>query len=271
MKKIFVLSINYFVVFIVGVGCVLSSNTPGSVAFAQISVFKSSFESKENVLHQFQLDKIEKYAWSLTTKHKNHGDKGLLIRVDKGYKFSHNTERSEFQDPLKISLNEEVWYRIDFKIPTEFPEVDNRLVIWQLKQSGSNNPLIAMYYRGGKLSLKQSFDSSQINYYQPNENYKNKWIRIVIHAKASHSSAGFFNVLLDDSQIVQYNGQTAHHNQSEENTYFKFGLYRDVIDTPMYMYYDQYVRGYSWHDVVPENDNFIVTKNLWRFFKKEKS
>ena len=241
----------------------------GSYTIAKVPVFKSSFESKKKVLEEFRLDKIEEYGWYLTEKHKHHGDKGLCIQVDKGYKAADNTERSEFQDPLKISLNNEVWYRIDFEIPNDFPEVDTRLVIWQLKQSGGNNPLISMRYRNGKWTIKQRFDFSQINYYQPEKGYKNKnkWIRIVVHTKASYSNTGFVNVYLDDTQIIQYKGQTAYKNQPAK-TYFKFGLYRDVVDIPMYIYFDQYIRGSSWQEVVPENDEIHITKKLWKYKKK---
>jgi hypothetical protein len=240
-----------------------------TVAEAKTPIFQSSFESETEVKQNFRLDRIENHAWRITDTQKHFGNKGLLIAVKKGDKLANNTERSEFQDPLKITLDEDAWYRIDFKIPKDFPEIDNRLVIWQLKQSGKDSPLIAMNYRNGKLRLKQTFDNNQINYYQPNEKFKDKWVRIVVHANASHSNAGFINVYLNDTQIVQYRGQTAHHNKWAENTYFKFGLYRDVIEIPMQMYYDQYIRGSSWIEVVPEKSDPEIEKNLWIMRKKK--
>jgi hypothetical protein len=236
----------------------------------EIQMFESGFESESEVKEKFRFDKIEDHAWQITADEKHFGRKGLKITVNKGDKLAKNAERSEIQDPLKISLDDEAWYRIDFKIPKDFPEIDNRLMIWQLKQSGDDNPLIAMNYEDGKLKLKQTFNLIKINYYQPKEDFKDRWIRIVVHAKASHAESGFINVYLDNTQIIQYKGQTAHHNKWEQKTYFKFGLYRDVIDVPMHMYYDQYIRGSSWNEVVPETSNPKVTKKLWRLKIKKK-
>jgi hypothetical protein len=141
-------------------------------------------------------------------------------------------------------------------------------VIWQLKQGGKDSPIISMNYINGKIGIKQAFDKNKINYYQSKENFKDKWVRIVVHANASRSDQGFFDVFLNNTQIVQYKGQTAHHNNWEEVTYFKFGLYRDVVDMPMHMYYDQYIRGSSWNEVVPEESFQEIKKDLWRLKKK---
>ena len=246
---------------------ILSSNVAGET---KIPIFESGFESEIEVKEKFRLDKIEDHAWQITEDERHFGKKGLKVTINKGDKLFKNTERSEIQDPLKISLDEEVWYRIDFKIPKDFPEIDNRLVIWQLKQSGNDNPVIAMNYMDGKLKLRQTFDLNKINYYQPKKAFKDKWIRIVVHARASHSKSGFMNVYMDNTQIVQYKGQTAHQNIWEQKTYFKFGLYRDVIDIPMHMYFDQYIRGSSWNEVVPENNNARLNKNLWRIKVKKR-
>lgn len=233
-------------------------------------IFESGFESKIEVQEKFRLDKIEDHAWQITEDEKHFGKKGLKITVNKGDKYAKNTERSEIQDPLKVSLDEEAWYRIDFKIPKDFPEIDNRLVIWQLKQSGDGNPLIAMNYVNGKLKLKQTFGLNKINYYQPKKDFKDKWIRIVLHAKASHSKSGFIDVYLDNTHIIEYKGQTACYNKWKQKTYFRFGLYRDVIDVPMHMYFDQYIRGSSWDEVVPEINNPKLAKYLWRSKIKKK-
>lgn len=254
--------INTFILFgFVFSAFIFSFNTAGQT---KIPFFQSGFETESEVKEKFRLDRIEEHAWQITGFEKHFGAKGLKITVDQGDKLADNTERSELQDPMKISLDEEAWYRIDFKIPGDFPEIDNRLVIWQLKQSGKENALIAMNYRNGKLRLKQTFDHTQINYYQPEKNIKDQWVRIVVHARASHSESGFINVYLDDTRIVKYKGQTAHHNNWEQKTYFKFGLYRDVIDIPMHMYYDQYRRGSSRDEVVPEDNNQKLAENLWR-------
>ena len=121
-----------------------------------------------------------------------------------------------------------------------------------------------MNYADGKLLLKQSFDDNKINYYQPKEYFKDRWLRVVVYANASHSDEGFIDVFLNDTKIVEYKGQTAHHNKWEEETYFKFGLYRDAIDIPMHMYFDQYMRGSSWNEVVPEDRDAKIEKSLWR-------
>lgn len=231
---------------------------------AQTPAFTSNFNTTADV-EKFRLDKIQKNAWQLTNQENILEHNVLKIMIDKGFKQANNTERSELQDPHKIPFDEETWYRVDFQIPKSFPKVDVRLAVWQIKQSGNNNPLIAMYYINGKLRLKQSFDNNQINYYQPKKaNFNGKWMRVIVHARVSHSESGFVNVYLDNNKIIEYKGQTAHHNKWEHSSYFKFGLYRDVINMPMHMFYKQYSRGTIIQDVLSEKKHSTFLTTLWK-------
>lgn len=229
--------------------------------------FFNSFESKRSIKKQFRLDKIEKKAWSLTSNEKTEGDYGMKVTLNTGDKAKGKTERAEIQDPKKIDLDKEVWYRIDFKIPIDFPEVDTRMVFWQLKQDGGNNPLISMRYRNGKLSVKQRFSYHQISYKQPNSYFfeKNTWKRLVIQSYISKTKKGFINIYLDDQLIVSYQGETAYSSQNPK-TYFKFGIYRDAMEYPMTIYFDNYIRGKSWQEVVPEG-GFVIPdrEKLWSY------
>lgn len=234
--------------------------------------FFNSFESKHSIKKQFRLDKIKKKGWSLTSNEKTEGDYGLKVRLNTGDKAKGKTERAEIQDSKKIDLDKEVWYRIDFKIPIDFPEVDTRMVFWQLKQDGGNNPLISMRYRNGKLSVKQRFSYHQISYKQPNSYFfeKNTWKRLVIQSYISKTKKGFINIYLDDQLIVSYRGETAYSSQNPK-TYFKFGIYRDAMEYPMTIYFDNYIRGKSWQEVVPEG-GFVIPdrEKLWSYELKTK-
>jgi len=229
--------------------------------------FFESFESKGSVKQNFRLDKIERRAWELTSDEKTHGNYGLQITLNKGDKSKGKTERSEIQDPEKLGLDQEVWYRLDLKIPQEFPELNLRTVLWQLKQNGGNNPLISMRYIDGELSIKQRFSHQKIMYKptKPIEPVKNKWMRVVIQSNISKTEKGFINIYLDHQLIVSYRGLSAYVTQ-DPKTYFKFGLYRDQTEEPMHMYFDQYIRGQSWEEVVPEGGFIIPDKNgLWPY------
>lgn len=228
--------------------------------------FFNSFESKRSIKNQFRLDKIERNGWSLSSVEKTEGDYGLAISLNDGDKSNGKTERAEIQDPKKIEFDKEVWYRLDFKIPENFPEIDTRMVFWQLKQNGGNNPLLSMRYRNGKLSIKQRFSNHQINY-KPSKSYlfkKNIWKRLVMQTYISKSEKGFVNIYLDDQLIVSYRGRTGYISQ-DPRTYFKFGIYRDNTEEPMTMYFDNYIRGSSWQEVVPEGGIVIPERqNLWQ-------
>ena len=229
--------------------------------------FFESFESKGSVKQNFRLDKIERKGWELTSEEKTHGNYGLKITLNEGDKSKNKTERAEIQDPEKLDLDQEVWYRLDFKIPEDFPDVDKRTVFWQLKQDGGNNPLVSMRFRNGELSIKQRFSFQQIKYSSLKKlsNVKNVWKRLVLQTYISTSNSGFINIYLDDKLIVSYRGQTAYASQPEK-TYFKFGLYRDQTELPMHIFFDNYTRGQSWEEVVPEGSFVIPDKNrLWPY------
>lgn len=227
--------------------------------------FSSSFESINSIKQKFRLDKVERKSWQITQDEKKHGEHALIITVHKGDKSNGNTERSEFQDPEKLGLDQEVWYRLDFKIPDNFPELDLRTVIWQLKQNGGNNPLVSMRVINGKLNIKQRFSNHEIIYKatEPFNEIKGKWLRLVIQANVSKINKGFVNIYLDDQLIVSNRGINAYTSQ-DPKTYFKFGLYRNQTELPMTIFFDNYRRGKSLQEVVPEGDFVIPEKEkLW--------
>jgi hypothetical protein len=94
-------------------------------------------------------------------------------------------------------------------------------------------------------------------------------MRVVIQSNISKTGKGFINIYLDNQLIVSYRGLTAYVTQ-DPKTYFKFGLYRDQTEQPMHMYFDNYFRGSSWQEVVPEGGFVIPDKNgLWPYEVKK--
>lgn len=227
--------------------------------------FSSSFESKNSIKQKFRLDKVERKSWRITQDEKTHGEHALKITLNKGDKSNGKTERAEFQDPEKLDLDQEVWYRLDFKIPDNFPELDLRTVIWQLKQNGGNNPLVSMRFINGKLNIKQRFSNHEIIYKatEPFKEIKGKWLRLIIQTNVSKTYKGYVNIYLNDQLIVSHRGINAYTSQ-DPKTYFKFGLYRNQTELPMTMFFDNYRRGKSSQEVVPEDD-FVNSENekLW--------
>lgn len=242
-------------------------------------LFKSSFESKDEIQEMFVLNKIEPHGWSLTEKYKSHGSKSLVITIKSGDKMTiekgekKGLERADFQDPLFAPFNPEleIWHRIDFMILDEktFPLMDERLVFIHFKQVGGNNPLFSMRYINGRLYVKLRYSDIQKTYTGPGIEMK-KWYRVVVHSKITKGDKGFMNAYLDGIQILKHKGQTAYPKQAPL-TYNKFGLYRDFyVDEdkklpPMTIYFDNYIRGSSWVEVVPEGGPIpeLVETNLW--------
>lgn len=248
-------------------------------------LFESSFESRDEIKKKFVLNKIEPYGWSLTEKYKTHGNKSLVITIKSGDNITiensekKGVERADFQDPLFAPFNPEleIWHRIDFMIFDEktFPIMAERLVFIHFKQIGGNNALFSMRYINGRFYIKLRYSDIRKTYTGPKVEMK-KWYRMVIHSKITKGDNGFMDIFLDGIQIVKHRGQTAYPKQPPL-TYNKFGLYRDYyVDEnkklpPMTIYFDHYIRGSSWEDVVPEGDPIpkTIEKNLWPFIIKK--
>jgi hypothetical protein len=241
--------------------------------------FASSFESEAEVEKSFALDKIEPHSWSLTGDYKSHGNKCLVITIKDGDKVAidegkrKGSERAEFQDPLYAPFTPdlEIWHRIDFMIlnRASLPVLDERLVFMQLKQFGGNNPLFSIRYDKGRFSIKQRYSNYSRGYKGRKAKMK-KWHRLVFHSKITKSQDGFMDVYLDGAQVIQYKGRTAYPRQPAL-TFCKFGLYRDhYVDAdkklpPMTIFFDRYIRGSSWGEVVPEGDPMPrpLAKSFW--------
>jgi hypothetical protein len=251
----------------------------------KIPPFKSSFESEDVINDVFILNKIEPHSWKLDDNYSSDGQKCLAIKIKSGDKLAiksgraKGTERAEFQDPLLIPFNplSDFWFRLDFmaRSKASLPALDERLVFWQLKQFGGNNPLISMQYRKKRLGVKLRHADMQHNYYGPKLK-RRKWHRVVVHARITKSRNGVVDIYLNDTQIVKYRGQTAYPDQPPLN-FIKFGLYRDHYADPakklppMTIYFDRYLRGASWEEVVPEGDPMPAhsKKALWRVKTKK--
>lgn len=65
----------------------------------------------------------------------------------------------------------------------------------------------------------------------------NKWIDVEYKVRFSHTGGYVF--LKVGRHHAQYKGRLAF-PEDGENVYFKFGLYRDQINVPMTIYFDNY-------------------------------
>ncbi len=166
--------------------------------------------------------------------------KGMNEGVGADYKTTERVELKE-KDKFHSPLEGDNLYKFSFFIPIDFPLEKTRLVIGQWKQIGQNNPLVAQRYvdgvfyvtvstlEGKKTILKLTKEESK--------EFLNEWIDVEYKVKFSHDNG--YVLLKVGRHHAQYKGSLAF-PEDGNNVYFKFGLYRDQINVPMTIYFDNY-------------------------------
>lgn len=161
-------------------------------------------------------------------------------------------ERDELVERKDLYSPEDIGYSYAFSvfIPQDFPIVSTRLILAQLKQSDSggaaksDNPLIALRYVGGELSVSTQHDDKKITRYKTKEDIRGQWLDFVIHVKFSRTPGGFVRVSMNGHELFHYTGVTAYDEAGgyAKNSlfYFKMGLYRDRMPESMTAYFDEY-------------------------------
>ena len=255
--KLFIVSLSLGIVFTAcitlprGASLGATDEVPSAAQHPHSLVEEHSFEDATATRAFFAQDRIRPGAWEISKELASHGLASVKITMRKGDLTEHERERAELRDK-SIPLGRDVWYRIDMFIPFGFPILKNNLILMQLKQAGDNNPLYSVRFSEGNMFVRQRFDDVQVDYDLKEMTPRlGTWNRFVAHMKVSRGDDGILDVWLNNTQIVAYRGKTAYESEGEV-TYFKFGLYRDITDVSMTIFYDNFRRGTAFAEVVPE-------------------
>lgn len=186
-------------------------------------------------------------AITIWDKNSRSGKYSVRMDVGEGY-ISHNdgeggfTERTELDSRKHPFLGQTIEFSYSLMIPEDFPILDNRLVISQIKQEGVIGPLVAQRFRNGHhhLTIRKfgGLSKQELSFELPDLR-KGEWhdFKIMVYfSKKKDGSVGFW---MDGRQLVSFEGRTAH-MKGENRFYHKTGLARDHIDRPMTIYLDDY-------------------------------
>lgn len=158
------------------------------------------------------------------------------------------TERCELVEKNRHPLNEDLWYSFSVYVPSDFPMEDVRLVMGQWKQTAlalykKHSPVIAQRYRNGNFSITINNDAGQQTVFttgdEQNPALIGGWTEFRYHLRFSKAQDGVLEVWMNGELVVNYEGQLAY--SDDLNTcYFRLGLYRDRLDVPMTVYFDDF-------------------------------
>src|SRR5262245_41791279 len=146
-----------------------------------------------------------------------------------------STERAEVDSGNLPLLGRDAWHGFSLLLPPDFPVVDNRLVISQVKQSDvEGSPLLGQRFRAGRhtLTIRPPGASGSGKTYRLPDLRLGQWADMVYHIRYSTGEDGRIEVWMDGQRVVSYNGPTAS-KQGNDRFYHKVGLYRDRWKEPM--------------------------------------
>jgi hypothetical protein len=179
------------------------------------------------------------------------GDSSLRVTVNEGDfgqrgRSGQANERSELLERRRHPLGSDLWYSFAVYVPENFPIRNIRLVMGQWKQTSipfylKHSPVVAQRFVNGVFSITVSNDSGMETLYQTGGTYRpalvGEWTTFVYHMRFDKGDDGLLEVWMNDEQIVDYRGQLGY-VEDFNTTYFRLGLYRDQLEQPMTMYFD---------------------------------
>jgi hypothetical protein len=185
--------------------------------------------------------------WKIQNKKASSGNYALRLTLKKGMKEglggeNQTTERIEIKEKSRYHahLEEKHRYKFSFYIPKNFPKTKKRLVIGQWKQQGDRSPVIAQRYVNGifyvTISNAKGKETILRLSKEESKSLLGRWIDVDYKVRFSQNGYVFVKI---DQYKSQYKGALFYPGDAE-NIYFKFGLYRDQIEKPMTIYFDNY-------------------------------
>lgn len=152
------------------------------------------------------------------------------------------TERTEIQAAEAARFGETHEYAFSMHVPADFPIIDNRLVTAQWHQRCvaclKRSPVVAQRYRRGVLSITIDSAAGRTTVYRHAEKILGRWVDLRYRIRFGLSD-GAVAVWLDGAQVVDYKGPLGYPDDGPEVD-FRFGLYRDRLATPMFIYFDDF-------------------------------
>jgi|GEM_PF-604941 len=152
-------------------------------------------------------------------------------------------ERAELDSGKHRLIGRTVRYQYAVRIPQEFPIVPTRLVIAQWKQKRvRGGPLIAVRFRRGihHLTIRKLGESENARHYFALPPLTPAvWHDMIVTIRYATDATGFIRVMMNGKEAARFDGPTAMPDH-DPRFYNKFGLYRDRMEQPMTIYYDDY-------------------------------
>ncbi len=108
--------------------------------------------------------------------------------------------------------------------------------------------MLAVRYIGGELLITQDLDHHYNVLYREKRDLRGRWLDLRFQVKFTPETTGFVRAWLDGKQVVDFAGATS--NQEDATTGygppvllpFRVGLYRNPMQEPMTIYFDEYRR-----------------------------
>ena len=156
------------------------------------------------------------------------------------------TERSELNERHRHRVGLDVWYSFSVYVPEDFPIQDTRLVMGQWKQTAitlwkKHSPAVAQRFRNGRFQITINNDSGRTYLYEDgtaeDPALVGEWNSFVYHIRFDKGEKGRLEVWMNGEQIIDYTGQIGY-SDDPNTSYFRLGLYRDTMEQPMTVYYD---------------------------------
>lgn len=159
-------------------------------------------------------------------------------------------ERAELEESRSLLAGMDTTYEYAFSlfVPRDFPIVSTRLVLAQWKQRclqdacTPDNPTLAVRYQNGELSITHQTTAERHTLYRTEADIRERWLDFRFRLRFSHGTSGLVRAWLGDELIVDRTGVNAYPVSGGygETFYFKAGLYRDRMEAPMTVFFDEF-------------------------------
>jgi hypothetical protein len=155
-----------------------------------------------------------------------------------------DTERTEVQEATASRFGKTHEYAFSMYVPADFPILDNRLVTAQWHQRCiaclQRRPIVVQRFRRGVLAVTIDSAAGRTTAYRHAGTIQGGWVDLRDRIRFGLTE-GAVAVWLDGTQVVDYKGPLGYPDDGPEVD-FPFGLCRDRLATPMFVYFDDFRR-----------------------------
>ncbi len=189
-----------------------------------------------------------------------HGAVKITLRpgdmFEAGANGNSDSERNELMESRNYVSVEDATYESSWSmyLPSDFPIVPTRLVVAQWKEfchedvkvCSDDSPVLALRYSNGLLQITQDIDHQFHVLYETKRDIRSKWLELRFRTDFTSKRTGRIEVWIDKQKVIDFTGATANRENSESgytspgHFFFKMGLYRNVMSSPMTIYLDDY-------------------------------